>query len=154
MPIKEINEAVRKCVRDALGQHDPLRSPQNCLDALISDGWRIGDVQASRQECLPENALRHLRCEWDGASQRGLIRANDLWFMEVVRVNRAVDFFGISFGDGKVCRRAAAVRCDGQSFASEVADGLSRSIDRWTAQVAELPNDLQIGKSPVGTTIN
>jgi hypothetical protein len=30
---------------------------------------------------------------------------------------------------------------------------LGRSIDRWTAQVAELPNDIQIVKSLVGTTI-
>ena len=27
-------------------------SLQNCLDALIGDGWRIGDVQVVRNACL------------------------------------------------------------------------------------------------------
>jgi hypothetical protein len=43
---------VRKCVREALGQHDPLKSLQNCLDALIGSGWRIGDVQVVKNACL------------------------------------------------------------------------------------------------------
>src|SRR5205814_1423857 len=48
MSIQEINEAVRKCVRDALGQHDPLKALQNCLDALKAKGWRLGDVDMVR----------------------------------------------------------------------------------------------------------
>jgi hypothetical protein len=52
MSIKEINEAVRKCVRDALGKRDPLKALQNCLEALKAKGWRLGDVDMVRNAAL------------------------------------------------------------------------------------------------------
>jgi hypothetical protein len=47
-----INEAVKNCVREALGQHEPLTALQSSLDGLKAAGCSYGDVDLVRNTCL------------------------------------------------------------------------------------------------------
>ena len=47
-----INKAVKDCVREALGQHEPLLALQRSLDALKAAGWSYGDIDIVRNTCL------------------------------------------------------------------------------------------------------
>ena len=47
-----INEAVKNCVREALGQHEPLLALQGKIDALKNAGWSYGDIDIVRNTSL------------------------------------------------------------------------------------------------------
>jgi hypothetical protein len=47
-----INEAVKNCVREALGQHEPLLALQGALDKLEATGWTHPDIEIVRNTCL------------------------------------------------------------------------------------------------------
>ena len=47
-----INKAVKDCVREALGQHEPLLALQGSLDALKTAGWPNAEIEIVRNTCL------------------------------------------------------------------------------------------------------
>jgi hypothetical protein len=47
-----INEAVKNCVREALGEHEPLLALQRSLDELNAAGWSNSDIEIVRNTCL------------------------------------------------------------------------------------------------------
>ena len=47
-----ISEAVKNCVREALGKQKPLLALQRSLDELKAAGWSYGDIELVRSTCL------------------------------------------------------------------------------------------------------
>ena len=47
-----INEAVKDCVRRALGNHNPLAHLQDCINEHRARGWSKADLEVVRNTCL------------------------------------------------------------------------------------------------------
>ena len=62
-----INEAVKNCVREAIGKHEPLLALQGSLDALKAAGWSYGDIDMVRNTCL---RMLKVIYDADGSEQR------------------------------------------------------------------------------------
>ena len=47
-----INQAVRECVRECLGTHEPLATLMHCIERMRDEGWSHTDLELIRRTAL------------------------------------------------------------------------------------------------------